>query len=166
MPGRAGDGEPMIDIDLLMQAGVWSDDSGADHAVLLMEDASRSTLGALGPESVGAFVSLLLERGMDLVLDVTNPVLPQLPDWTVTVVGEAHMLVTWFATEPLAADGIRLPIDWLPAARIEQQVLVFGGTGLSLCAGGEDAGPSPERACRDGTLAGGIAGFVEIPVES
>lgn len=150
----------MIGIDLLVRAALWEDAAGGDHAVVLLEDTAHSVVASLGGENVSAFMSALLERGMDLVLDLGVPVLPVLHGWSVALSG-GDLTIAWPAASPLAAGPVELPAGWPALARGERRVLLLGGLDLGLTA--VPAGGAlirPELACHNGTLAGGVARFV------
>ncbi|GAA4203843.1 hypothetical protein [Actinocatenispora rupis] len=151
----------MIGIDLLVRTALWEDASGGDHGVVLLEDTAHSVVGSLGGEDVSAFMTALLERGMDLVLDLGVPVLPVLHGWSVSLGAGDELTIAWPSASPLAAGPVELPAGWAALARGERRVLILAGLDLGLAAlpaGG--ALIRPELACRNGTLAGGVARFV------
>ncbi|WP_203662422.1 hypothetical protein [Actinocatenispora rupis] len=150
----------MIGLDLLVRTGIWPDEDGRAEAVILVEDASRVRITCLAGESISMFVSALLAAGMDLVLDLFHPDLPELPGWTVTITDTA-LAIRWPTEGHLVDAPVQVSDRWRRTVATNGHVTLLGGTGLGLT-DGEDL-PRPVAAYHNGTLAGGVASVSEQP---
>ncbi|GAA4219343.1 hypothetical protein GCM10022220_55550 [Actinocatenispora rupis] len=150
----------VIGLDLLVRTGIWPDEDGRAEAVILVEDASRVRITCLAGESISMFVSALLAAGMDLVLDLFHPDLPELPGWTVTITDTA-LAIRWPTEGHLVDAPVQVSDRWRRTVATNGHVTLLGGTGLGLT-DGEDL-PRPVAAYHNGTLAGGVASVSEQP---
>jgi hypothetical protein len=149
----------VLGTDLRLQLSVWEDDSRGDHAVVVLEDSRRLTVGTDAGEDVSSFVAELLGEGMSLVADVLNPSLPELTGWSVRGNG-AQLTICPPEPPSLAVRATAIPEEWRSIADRSSRVLLFAGVQLGLSQESADL-DQLARAARDGCLVGGVVAFTQ-----
>ncbi|MFI9011536.1 hypothetical protein ACIGNX_30305 [Actinosynnema sp. NPDC053489] len=144
------------DARLHVRASVWGHDDNR-IAVLLVEGRTRLAV---------PLPTALTAKGLSLVSDVDDVVLPTARGWSVDVSPDGALTLRWPHRTPLL-DHLEVdrPGVWRWAARLRRTVLVLVGSDLDLAA------PDPARhrellvaAASGGTLAGGAVPYAEVGV--
>lgn len=126
-----------------VQASLWDGERGR-HALLFLEGDAAVDLDRGGDQEQITLMSVVLQRGMQLVSDIEPPeeVQPAI-GWHVRMGPSGALTVDWPHTSPLLAEvPLDLPAGWAAAAQERGGVLLFVGEGLGL--GGQNpSGHSP-----------------------